>query len=112
MAGEESIDEILRNDTRIGPKELIAEQMDDYGRGSTDKLALDLYDILSKDQLEDAQALIDQYFNENYKTLDDDIEFKTETIEKIEDLEEPAKKQTPEEEPNDVQVTFKKEVKQ
>ena len=112
MAGEESIDEILREDTRIGPMELIDEQSNEIGRGPTRKLAGDLYNYLSKDNLEDAQELIDQYFKENYKTLDDDIEFKTETIEKNEDLEEPAKKQTPEEEPKDVQVTFKKEVKQ
>ena len=36
----------------------------------------------------------------------------SDSFEDNEDLEEPAKKQTPEEEPNDVQVTFKKEVKQ
>jgi hypothetical protein len=77
-----------------------------------DKLALDLYDYLSKDNLEDAQELIDQFFQDNYNSVDDDVEFVTEKMEKEESSIEEVEEKPSEEEPKDVQVTFSKEVQQ
>ncbi|WP_296881707.1 DNA repair exonuclease [uncultured Methanobrevibacter sp.] len=107
MVGEESIDIIINENNRVGPKELIVEKLKGYGNSDVNKLAIDLYDYLSKDRIEDSQDIIDQFFQEHYNTVKDDVEFKIEK-EEIEEVEE----ETPEEQPKDVQVTFKKEVQQ
>ena len=112
MADEEPIDVIITNSERVGPKELIVKQLEGYGNSDVDKLALDLYDYLSKDNLEDAQELIDQFFQDNYNSVDDDVEFVTEKIEKEESPIEEVEEKPSEEEPKDVQVTFSKEVQQ
>ena len=107
MVGEESITEIFDEDKRIGPKELIVEKLEGYGNSNVDKLAIDLYDLLSRDRLEDAKNIIDQFYEDNYKSEDKEIDFKTEKIEN-EVIEEFIKEEeNPEDKPNDVQVTFK-----
>ena len=108
MAGEEPIDMIIKENNRVGPKELIIEKLAGYGNSDVNKLAIDLYDYLSKDRLEDSQDLIDQFYQENYLTVKEDDEFKIEDVEDIGELED----ETSEEQPKDIQVTFKKEVKQ
>jgi exonuclease SbcD len=107
MAGEEPIDLIVKEKNRVGPKELIIDKLDGYGNSDVDKLAIDLYDYLSKDRIEDSQDLIDQFYMEHYRTEKEDIEFRVEK-EEIEEIEA----EIPEEPPKDFQVTFKKEVQQ
>ncbi len=70
MAGEEDIDEIIRSDS-VGPKELLVEQLDGYD-DNVSKLAIDLYDLLSKDMIEESGELINQFFDDNFKTVSDD----------------------------------------
>lgn len=97
MVGEEDIDIVMEEKDKLGPKELIVEQLKGYGNTNIDKLAIDLYECLSKDKLDESNELINQFFNEFYRS-DDDVEpFKTEEIVKEEDTKEDKT----------VQVTFK-----
>ena len=105
MRGEESIDDIITRTESVGPKELIIENLEGYGNSDVNKLAIELYDYLSKDKLEESQALIEQFFMENYQTSNEEIEFRIEKNE-LEEVEEIFEEETPEEE-QDVQVTFK-----
>ena len=104
MIGDESIDEIITTNMSIGPEELIIEKLEGYGNSEVDKLAINLYRMLSKDKLEDSQDLINQFFKENYQSDVEEIEFKTEKIEKDEIEEEEIEEETPDEESK---VTFK-----
>ena len=106
MAGEKSIDDLIIKKDSIGPKELIIENLEGYGNSDVDNLAIELYDLLSKDRFEESQLLIDQYFKENYQSNKDDVEFKTEKIEKEEVEEETIEEETSDDK-KDVQVTFK-----
>ncbi len=108
MIGEdESVVDIFNEEKSIGPKELIVEKLNGYGNDKVTKLALDLYDFLSKDKLDESNEIIDQFFEENYNSVVEEADFKTEKIEK-EELEEVIKEdETPDDEPKDVQVTFK-----
>lgn len=108
MIGEDdSVVDIFNEEKSIGPKELIVQKLEGYGNTKITKLSLDLYDFLSKDKLEDSGEIIDQFFEENYQSVAEEIDFITEKIEK-EDIELEIKdEETPDEEPNDVQVTFK-----
>ncbi len=108
MIGEDdSVIDIFNEEKSIGPKELIVDKLEGYGNSKITKLALDLYDYLSKDKLEESNEIIDQFFEENYQSLDEEIDFKTEKIEKEEVKEIIKEEETSEEQPNDVQVTFK-----
>ncbi len=106
MVGEDI--KILEDITNsIGPEELIVEKLEGYGNSDVDKLAIELYRLLSKDRLEDSQTLIDQFFVDNYQSTNDDMEFITETIEKEDVEKDMAEDENIDEESSDVQVTFK-----
>ena len=81
---------------KLGPEELLKIQLKGYG-SNVDVLATELYDLLSKDKLEESKELINQFYNDHYANIDEDVEFKTEKVE-----EKP-----PEDEKTDGQVTFK-----
>lgn len=102
MLGEESIDDIIIRTESVGPKELIIENLESYENKDIEKLALELYDYLSKDKLEESQSLIDSFFIEHYQTVNDEIEFKTEPEYGNDNDEENPYGQS-----KDVQVTFK-----
>ena len=82
--------------SKLGPEELLKIQLKGYG-SNVDVLATELYDLLSKDKLEESKELINQFYNDHYANIDEDVEFKTEKVE-----EKP-----PEDEKTDGQVTFK-----
>ena len=116
----ELVDDIpldLEENENIGPKELITEQLKGYGNDQVNHLALDLYDYLSKDNLEDAKELIDSFFESNYHTDNDNVEFVTEELEKEEPpveesaAEESSVEKDTAEDDLDVQVTFKEALK-
>ena len=102
MLGEESIDEITSSISRVGPEELIVGQLEVYENEDVDKLAIELYHMLSKDSLEESQLLIDQFYEEHYKTPNEDLEDDAQK-----DEEELLHKKAPEEKTGDIQVTFK-----
>ena len=96
MAGEEY--ELIEVESRkLGPEQLIESKLEGYGNSYVKTLAIDLYHLLSKDKVEESQELINQYFNDHYANVVEDMEFKTEQVKKEEDLQEK----------DDVQVTFK-----
>lgn len=110
------IEEIFARETPVGPKELITEKLQGYGNSDVNKLAIDLYDLLSRDRLEDAQEVIDQYYTQHYSSSDENVEFKTEEIEKDEtgteifendSLKEQTVEDTSQDDKKDIQVTFK-----
>ena len=96
--GEESIDEIFINKDSLGPKELLIEQLKDYRSDEVNQLAVDLYDYLSKDKLEESKELINQFFDEFYDTSKDEPELESKEVEEEDE---------PQEESEDIQVTFK-----
>ena len=79
---------------KLGPEQLIENQLDGYGNSDVKSLAIDLYHLLSKDMTSEAQVLLYQYYNDHYSEIDEEIEFKTEEIKKFEPLEEENKQQT------------------
>ena len=102
MVGEESIDEIINQNESLGPKELLVENLKKYDDSNVDTLALELYEYLSKDKIDEAKDLVNLFYERYYKNVEEVVEFKTEEVEK----EEP-----PEEESGDVQVTFNEVLK-
>jgi hypothetical protein len=80
----------------LGPEELLKIQLKGYG-SNVDVLSTELYDLLSKDKLEEAKEIIDQFYNDHYANINEDVEFKTEKVEE----------ETPKEEKPEGQVTFK-----
>ena len=96
MAGEEY--ELIEVESRkLGPEQLIESKLEGYGNSDVKILAIDLYHLLSKDKVEESQELINQYFNDHYVNVVEDMEFKTEQV----------KKEEVSPEKDDVQVTFK-----
>ncbi len=105
--GEKSIDEIILTNDSLGPKELLVEQLKDYGSDDVNKLALELYDYLSKDNIEDAKVLINQFFDEFYDNCKDEV-VELESIDEVElEDEEVEVYEKPQKKSEDVQVTFK-----
>ncbi|MBQ6099923.1 MAG: DNA repair exonuclease [Methanobrevibacter sp.] len=101
---DEEIITIEREDSPIGPEQLINEKLEEYGNDDVKKLAVDIYSLLSKDKTEDCEELIDQYFIEHYPAVDENEDIK---LDEIEDEEVEISEETSEEEKKDVQVTFK-----
>jgi DNA repair exonuclease SbcCD nuclease subunit len=91
-------DVIIEENQKVGPKELIIKQLEGYGNSDVDTLATDLYDLLSKDKIDESSELINQFYDEHYANVKEDTEFKT---------EKPGEEQPPQEEEKDKQVTFK-----
>jgi DNA repair exonuclease SbcCD nuclease subunit len=91
-------DVIIEENQKVGPKELIVKQLEGYGNSDVDTLATDLYDLLSKDKIDESSELINQFYDEHYANVKEDTEFKT---------EKPGEEQPPQEEEKDKQVTFK-----
>ena len=86
MLGEKSIDELFDDDNvNIGPKELIIKQLEDYGDDNVNQLALDLYDYLSKDKIDESKDLIEQFYSEFY---DNSKDYEEAPHDELEDVEE------------------------
>ncbi len=100
---DEDIDVVLSEDKEgVGPKEIIGDQLNEYGDDIV-SLANDLYDFLSRDKHDESRELVDQFFEEYYKTPAEQIESE------IEDIETNAEEFIDEEETpkEDVQVKSK-----
>ena len=90
MIDEEDIDIIIDENNALGPKEIIKEQLKTYDNESISNLAVDLYELLSKDKVDESHDLIDQFFEQNYRTAIDENEFKLEEFDETL-LEKPKK---------------------
>lgn len=66
VPGEESIDLIIDKENALGPVEVLSSRLDVYDDEDITKFAIELYDLLSKDNSEDARELIDEFYKEKY----------------------------------------------
>ena len=98
---EDSINEMVNKDS-LGPKDLIMKQLSNYDDEVVNTLAVELYELLSKDKIEESGEIINLFYEQYYSNIKDEIEFKTESIEKEE---------IPQEESDDVQVKFNEVLK-
>ena len=89
IIGEDDIDILVDENDSLGPKEILKEQLKIYDDEAISNLAVDLYDLLSKDKVEESQDLIDQFFEENYRNVIEDVEIE---IEDFGDEETPLEK--------------------
>ncbi|WP_458404781.1 metallophosphoesterase family protein [Methanobrevibacter sp.] len=89
--------ELVEKTEKLGPEQLLKKQLEGYGNSDVNTLAQELYDLLSKDKIDESKELIDQFYNEHYANINEDIEFTTEKVE-----EQPSN-----EEKKDSQITFK-----
>ena len=97
MVDEENPFILDKEDGTIGPEDLIVEQLKDYNNDEVNTFAVELYQLLSKDKLEESGELINRFFEENYSNVNEVVEFVTEDVEKEPLLEDP----------DDVQIKFK-----
>ena len=102
MVGEQTIDDMANQKDSLGPKDLIVEQLQDYGNEVVDTLAVELYELLSKDKIEESGELINLFYEQYYSNIKEDVEFKTERVDR---------EDTHQEESDDVQVTFNEVLK-
>ena len=77
--------------------------MEGYGDSEVNKLAITLYDLLSKDKIDESRIVSDEFYSENYTNVNDLVEFKTESVQKEEDSSD--------EDSDDLQVTFNEVLK-
>ncbi|WP_407424864.1 exonuclease SbcCD subunit D [Methanobrevibacter sp.] len=89
IIGEDDIDILVDENDSLGPKEILKEQLKIYDDETISNLAVDLYDLLSKDKVEESQDLIDQFFEENYRNAIEEVEIE---IEDFGDEETPLEK--------------------
>ena len=82
--------EVIINDSSVGPEQILKEHLKEYDDEAVSNLAIDLYDYLSKDKIDESKDLIDNFYDEYYHTSVEDIE--DETL-----FEEPEEIQTEEE---------------
>ena len=96
MFGELDFESTLSGDGQLDSKEIIAEKLNEvYDNEDVSSLAVDLYDLLSKDNIDDSQELIIQFYKDHYQTDVEEIP-KEEAEDDVED-----------EDTSDVQLTFK-----
>ena len=84
MAGEKSVEEITSQIDSLGPKDLLMDQLKDYGDDVVNTLAVELYDALSKDKIEESGELINLFYEQYYSNVKEDVEFKIDGAEKEE----------------------------
>ena len=63
---EVDVNAIIDDENALGPKELLIDELKEYDNENINNLAIELYDLLSKNKIEDSEDLISQFFSENY----------------------------------------------
>ena len=91
----DDIDVIINQKDSLGPLEILKEQLDAYGDESVTRLGLDVYTFLSKDKIDEADEILNHFFDDYYHK-DEDEETETEEEGEAESADE-----------KDIQVTFK-----
>ena len=69
---EVDVNAIINDENALGPKELLINELKEYDSEDINNLAVELYDLLSKNKTEESQDLINQFFRENYSVIDKD----------------------------------------
>ena len=63
---DEEVEELINKDTSLGPKELLVEGLKEFDDESISRLAIDLYDSLSKDDNEGSEKIISDYYDNHF----------------------------------------------
>ena len=69
---EVDVNAIINEENALGPKELLINELKEYDSEDINNLAVELYDLLSKNKTEESQDLINQFFRQNYSVIDKD----------------------------------------
>ena len=64
--GEEDIDLIIDKENALGPIEVLSSRLEHYEDEDITKLAIELYNLLSKDEIEESRLLIDEFYKQRY----------------------------------------------
>ena len=64
--GEENIDLIIDKENALGPIDLLSSRLEHYDDEEITKLAVELYNLLSKDQIEESRQLLDEFYKQKY----------------------------------------------
>lgn len=75
---DEEVEELINRDTSLGPKELLVEGLKEFDDESISRLAIDLYDSLSKDDNEGSEKIISDYYD-NHFAIEEEEEKDTQT---------------------------------
>ena len=70
--GEENIDLIIDKENALGPIEVLSSRLESYDDEDITKLAIELYNLLSKDEIEESRQLIDEFYKERYPVEDEE----------------------------------------
>ena len=71
---EVDVNAIINEENALGPKELLINELKEYDSENVNNLAVELYDLLSKNKTEESEELINQFFRQNYSVIDKDSE--------------------------------------
>lgn len=71
--GEENIDLIIDKENALGPIEVLSSRLESYDDEEITKLAVDLYNLLSKDKSEEAEELLDEFYNKKYPVGEEEV---------------------------------------
>ena len=70
---EENIDLIIDKENALGPIEVLSSRLESYDDEDITKLAVDLYNLLSKDKSEEAEELLNEFYNKKYPVEEDEV---------------------------------------
>lgn len=74
---DEEVEELIRKDTSLGPKELLIEGLKEFNNESVEKLAVELYDSLSKENNENSEKIISDYYTAHFAVEEEKKEGQT-----------------------------------
>lgn len=77
------LDILVEQNKSLGPRELLADELKEYGNPNMTNLGVDLYEALSRDNQEESSKLIKQYYDENYDVV---------VVDKVKEGKEPVVK--------------------
>ena len=69
---EVDVNAIINDKNALGPKELLIDELKEYDSEDVNNLAIELYDLLSKNKTDESEDLVNQFFNEKYNIINDD----------------------------------------
>lgn len=84
------LDILIEQNKSLGPRELLIDELKEYGNQNMTRLGVDLYEALSRDNQDESSKLINEYYDENYEGM---------VVDNVKETKEPVVK--------DGQVRFK-----
>ena len=69
LDNEVDVNAIINDENALGPKELLIDELKKYDSEDVNNLAIELYNLLSKNKTEESNDLVNQFFNEKYNII-------------------------------------------